>query len=145
MLQPVTILLIEDEPADARLTQIALQRARLVNDLYIVTDGEQALDFLHQRGDYADAPRPDLVLLDLNLPRVSGYDVLAEIRATEALTAIPVIVLTSSTASLDVLESYRRHASCFISKPVQLEEFMEVIRAIEQFWFTIVKLPPTAN
>ena len=141
MAEPVTILLVEDEPADIRLTQIALQQAKLANELHVVTDGEQALDFLHRRGAFTDARRPDLVLLDLNLPRVNGYDVLAEIRATDELMTIPVIVLTTSSSQRDIVESYRRHANCFISKPVGVDEFLKVVATIEDFWLTIVKLP----
>jgi chemotaxis family two-component system response regulator Rcp1 len=145
MAEPVTILLVEDEPADVRLTQIALQQAKLVNELHVVTDGEQALDFLHRRGQYAAAPRPDLVLLDLNLPRVSGHEVLEDIRASDELTALPVIVLTTSSSQRDVVESYRRHANCFISKPVGVEEFLKVVATIEDFWLTIVRLPKPSD
>lgn len=138
---PAVILLVEDEPADARLTQIALQKAKLHNVLHIVRDGEEALDFLHQRGNHVEAPRPDLVLLDLNLPRISGYGVLEEIRSSDFLSMIPVIVLTTSAAQRDIVESYKRNANCYISKPVGAEEFLAVVRSIEEFWLTIVKLP----
>lgn len=145
VLEPVVILLVEDEPADVRLTQIALRDAKLHNELLVVHDGEQALDFLHQRGRFSDAPRPDLVLLDLNLPRVDGFSVLAEIRASESLTTIPVVILTTSSAQRDVVEGYRHRANCFVSKPVAVDEFLRVVAEIEEFWLSIVRLPPKGH
>jgi two-component system, chemotaxis family, response regulator Rcp1 len=139
--KPVQILLVEDNPGDVRLTIEALREGKVHNDLAVASDGEEALAYLRQTGKFADAPRPDVVLLDLNLPRKDGREVLAEIKADENLKRIPVVVLTTSRAEQDVLASYALHANCYITKPVDMEQFITVVRSIEDFWFTIVKLP----
>jgi len=143
--KPVEILLVEDEPGDAYLTSEALKAAKILNRVHLVEDGVEAMAFLHNEGAYADAPRPDLILLDLNLPRKDGRQVLAEIKNDPCLTAIPVVVLTTSSADEDVLRSYSLHANCYITKPVDLEQFMEVIQATQDFWLTIVRLPPLSS
>ena len=137
----IEILLVEDEPGDVRLTVEALRDARVRNRIHTVEDGVEALDFLHRRPPYADAPRPDLLLLDLNLPRKDGREVLAEIKADPALRTIPVVVLTTSRARDDVLRSYDLHANCFISKPMDFNEFSAVVKSIEDFWLTVARLP----
>lgn len=140
--RPVEILLVEDNEGDVRLTREALREGHLRNRLHVVEDGEKALDFLFRRGVYADAPRPDLILLDLNLPRRDGREVLAEIKADTSLKRIPVVVLTTSRAEEDLARSYDLHANCFITKPVDFDQFIQVVKTIENFWFTIVVLPP---
>jgi CheY-like chemotaxis protein len=137
----IDILLVEDSAGDVRLTIEALKEAKVRNRLNVVTDGVEALDFLYRRGKYTDAPRPDLILLDLNLPRKDGRDVLAVIKDEEDLRRIPVVVLTTSQAEEDILQAYDLHANCYISKPVDFEQFMNVVRSIEDFWLTVVKLP----
>jgi chemotaxis family two-component system response regulator Rcp1 len=139
---PVEILLVEDNSADVRLTREALTSGRLLNNLNVAKDGVEAMAYLRQEGTFAGATRPDLVLLDLNLPKKDGYEVLAEIKADENLKLIPVVVLTTSTQEEDILEAYRLHASCYINKPRDLHQFMKVVKSIEDYWFTIVKLPP---
>ena len=139
---PIEILLIEDNPGDVRLTKEALRDSKVINNLSVVSDGVQALEFLHREGRYADAVRPDVILLDLNLPRKDGREVLEEIKADPDLKRIPVVVITSSSSEEDVLRSYNLHANCYISKPVDLEQFIAVVRSIEDFWMGIVKLPP---
>ena len=139
---PIEILLIEDNPGDVRLTKEALRDSKVINNLSVVSDGVQALEFLHREGRYADAVRPDVILLDLNLPRKDGREVLEEIKANPDLKRIPVVVITSSSAEEDVLRSYNLHANCYISKPVNLEQFIAVVKSIEDFWMGIVKLPP---
>ncbi len=141
MTRPADILLVEDSPGDIRLTVEALKESRITNNLHIVTDGEEAMDFLFKRGKFLEAPTPDLILLDLNLPRKSGFEVLAEIKENDILTVIPVIVLTTSQSERDIIMSYKMHVNCFVSKPVEFDAFFNVIRSIEDFWFTIVKLP----
>jgi chemotaxis family two-component system response regulator Rcp1 len=136
------ILLVEDNPGDVRLTREALKDAKVWTSLHVVEDGVAALDFLHRRGEYADAVRPDLVLLDLNLPRKDGREVLAAIKSENALKAIPVVILTTSQAEEDVVKAYNLNANCFITKPVDFEKFVNIVRAIEEFWLTIVTLPP---
>ena len=138
----VKILLVEDSPSDTELTVEALAGAKICNRLSIVDDGVKAMEFLHRQGAYTNAPRPDLIMLDLNLPRKDGREVLAEIKADKALQTIPVVVLTTSQAEQDVLHAYSRHANCYITKPVDFRQFLEVVEAIESFWLTIVKLPP---
>ncbi len=138
----VEILLVEDNEGDVRLTREALKEGRIRNRLSVVQDGEQALAFLRREGVHADAPRPDLILLDLNLPRLDGREVLAAIKNDPALKSIPVVVLTSSRTEQDLLRAYDLHANCFITKPVEFEQFIEVVRSIEDFWLTIVVLPP---
>jgi CheY-like chemotaxis protein len=140
--EPVDILLVEDNPGDVRLTREAFAEARINNDLHDVNDGEAALDFLHQRDDHADAPRPDLILLDLNLPKVDGLDVLEEVKSHDDLRTIPVVVLTSSEAEEDVVQSYEQHTNAYLTKPIDPNEFVDVIRSFERFWLTLVELPP---
>ncbi len=141
-LQPIEILLVEDNPGDIRLTQEALKEGRIHNHLNIVRDGISALEYLTQAGPYAHAIRPDLILLDLNLPKMDGREVLAKIKTNPKLKRIPVVILTTSKNEEDILKSYNLHANCYITKPVDLEQFFEVIRSIEGFWLTIVRLPP---
>jgi CheY-like chemotaxis protein len=139
--RPIEILLVEDNPADVRLTVEGLKEAKISNRLHTVMDGQAALDFLYRRGDHVDALRPDLILLDLNLPGIDGRAVLSRIKEDPSLKLIPVVVLTSSEAESDILKSYESHANCFISKPIDLNGFMRVVKAIECFWFAIVSLP----
>lgn len=138
----VDILLVEDNPGDARLAEEAMKEAKVRNKLYVVKDGVEAMAFLRREGPYAAMPRPDLILLDLNLPRKDGREVLAEIKQDPSLRRIPVVVLTTSQADEDVVKSYDLRVNCYIAKPVDLEQFMKVIKAIDDFWLTIVKLPP---
>jgi CheY-like chemotaxis protein len=140
--QAVHVLLVEDDPGDVLMTKEAFEHYKLNNVLHVVTDGEQALQFLRRTGDYADAPRPGLILLDLNLPRLDGLEVLAELKADPVLKVIPVVILTTSQAQQDVLRSYALHANAYVSKPVDFETFMEVIRQIDNFFVTVVKLAP---
>jgi CheY-like chemotaxis protein len=140
--QAVHVLLVEDDPGDVLMTREAFEHYKLRNVLHVVTDGEQALQFLRRSGDYADAPRPGLILLDLNLPRVDGLEVLAEIKADPLLKVIPVVILTTSQAQQDVLRSYALHANAYVSKPVDFERFTEAIRQIDNFFVTLVKLAP---
>lgn len=137
----IEILLVEDNLGDARLTQEALREARVSNHLSLVRDGVEALAFLRREGGYASAPRPDLILLDLNLPRKDGREVLSEIKSDERLRRIPVVVLTVSQSDEDILRAYNLNANCYITKPVDLEHFIKVVRSIEDFWLAIVKLP----
>lgn len=139
---PVEILLVEDNPSDILLTRETLRDSKLWTRLHVVEDGEQALSFLFRKAPFDKAPRPDLVLLDLNLPNIDGREVLAVIKNDDALKTIPVVILTTSEADEDILASYRLHANCYISKPVNLDEFAKVVQAVENFWFTIVKLSP---
>ncbi len=139
---PIEILLVEDNPGDADLAREALENSKIRNTLSVVGDGEEALAFLRRSGKYAAAPRPDLILLDLNLPKKSGREVLAEIKSDDYFKRIPVVVLTVSKDEEDIMESYNLHANCFITKPIDLHQFLRVVRAIEDFWLTIVKLPP---
>ncbi|MBF0096810.1 MAG: response regulator [Magnetococcales bacterium] len=141
-IQPIDILLVEDNPGDIALTQEALQESKIYNRLHVVCDGEQAMAFLRGQNGFQNAPRPDLILLDLNLPRRNGREILQEIKQDRSLKAIPVVVLTTSNAEKDIVSSYELHANCYVSKPVDLDKFFQAIRSIEQFWFTIVKLPP---
>lgn len=141
-MQPIEILLVEDNPGDVRLTREALKDARVANTLHVVEDGVAALDYLRRQGQYSDAPRPHLVLLDLNLPKKNGREVLAEIKSDEHLKRIPVVILTTSQAEEDVLRAYNLHANCYITKPVDFTQFTKVVKTIEDFWLTIVTLPP---
>ncbi len=138
----VDVLLVEDDPGDILMTREAFEHYKIRNQLHVVTDGEQALEYLHQTGGYAGAPRPGLVLLDLNLPRRDGLEVLAELKQDPELRVIPVVILTTSQAEEDILRSYSLHANAYISKPVDFERFMDVIRQIDNFFITVVKLPP---
>ena len=139
--RPIEILLAEDSATDVLLAEEALEHAKMRNNLHVVKDGVEAMAFLRKEGKYADAPRPDLILLDLNMPRKDGREVLAEVKADDELKSIPVVVLTTSQAQEDVLKAYGLHANCYISKPVDFEQFTNVVQAIDQFWFTIVTLP----
>jgi CheY-like chemotaxis protein len=139
--RPVEILLVEDSPSDVDLTREALEDAKVRNNLSVVNDGVEALAFLRRQGQYANAPRPDLILLDLNMPRKDGREVLAEIKEDPQLRRIPVVILTTSEAEQDVLRSYNLHANCYVTKPVDLDRFVTVVRSIESFWLAIVKLP----
>lgn len=139
--ESIEILLVEDNPGDIRLTQEAMKDARVANNLHVVRNGEDALDFLLQQGNYPQAPRPDIILLDLNLPCKDGMEVLVEIKQLERLMNIPVVILTTSDAEEDILGAYQQHANCYITKPLDFGKFSEVVRLIEGFWFTIVKLP----
>ena len=143
-MKAIEILLVEDNPGDARLTREALAMSKLRNTLHLARDGEEALAFLRREGRFAGAPAPDLILLDLNLPRRSGREVLEEVKKDVALMHIPVVVLTSSQAEEDIMRSYQLHANCFITKPVDFEQLNRVVQGIEQFWFTLVTLPPGA-
>jgi len=139
--EPIEILLVEDNPGDVRLTQEVLNDGKVRNNMHVVKDGVDAISFLQQTGECAGAPRPDIILLDLNLPKKDGREVLAEIKADPDLKNIPVVVLTTSSAEQDIFRSYDLHANCYITKPVDLDQFIRVIRSIEDFWLTIVKLP----
>ena len=141
-IRPIDILLVEDNAADVRLTREALKDAKVLNTLHVVRDGLAALGFLHQRGPYAHSPRPDLILLDLNLPRKDGREVLAEIKQDTDLKRIPVVVLTTSRAEEDVIRSYDLHANAYVTKPVDLAQFLKVVRSLEAFWLVVVTLPP---
>jgi len=138
---PVDILLVEDNLGDARLTREALKEGKVYNNLHWVKDGVEALDFLHRRGKHAGAPQPDIILLDLNLPKKDGREVLEEIKGDERLRHIPVVILTTSKAEEDVLKTYELHANCYVTKPVDLEKFITVVQAIDNFWLTVVTLP----
>ncbi len=140
--RPVEILLVEDNPGDVGLTRETLKDSKLLNHMTVVGDGVEAMALLRREGKYADTIRPDLILLDLNLPKKDGREVLREIKTDEQLRRIPVVVLTTSSAEQDILKTYDLHANCYITKPVNLDQFTAVVKAIEEFWFTIVKLPP---
>ena len=139
---PVEILLVEDDPGDVLMTQEALSDAKLVNNLHVVDNGEEALTFLRQQSPYEDAPRPGLILLDLNLPRVDCREVLAQIKADEGLRRIPVVVLTTSEAEEDILRSYDLHANAYVTKPVDFDSFVRVVRQVDDFYISVVRLPP---
>jgi chemotaxis family two-component system response regulator Rcp1 len=137
----IEILLVEDNPGDVRLTREALKEGKVLNTLHVVGDGVEALEFLRNAGQYARAAHPDIILLDLNLPRKDGREVLADIKSDPNLRRIPVVILTTSKAEEDIIKSYDLHANCFITKPVDLDQFITVVKSVEEFWFTIVKLP----
>ena len=141
--RPVEVLLVEDNPGDVRLTQEALKDGRVLVNLTVAYDGVEALDILHKRGTHGNKPRPDLILLDLNLPKKNGREVLEAIKADDDLKRIPVIVMTTSKAEQDVHRAYHLNANCYVTKPVDLDEFLNVVRSIEDFWLTIVTLPQT--
>ncbi len=145
IMQPIDILLVEDNPGDARLAKEALNDSKLKNNLFIVSDGVEAMSFLRKEGKYAQMPTPDLILLDLNLPKKDGREVLKEIKEDDKFKRIPVVILTMSRAEEDVLASYNLHANCFISKPIDLNQFLKVVHSIEDFWLTIVKLPQSSK
>jgi two-component system, chemotaxis family, response regulator Rcp1 len=138
---PIEILLVEDSPGDVLLTREALRDAKIRLNLQVAADGEEAMALLRREGKYAAAPRPDLVLLDLNLPKKDGREVLQEIKADSNLAVIPVVILTTSASEVDILRSYQLHANCFVTKPVDLEQFLIVVKSIDNFWLTVVKLP----
>ncbi|MFT5467541.1 MAG: chemotaxis family two-component system response regulator Rcp1 [Verrucomicrobiales bacterium] len=138
----IDILMVEDNPGDVGLTKAALEDGKIANLLHVCMNGEDALSFLKREGDYVDAPRPDIILLDLNLPGMHGAELLEEIKQDPILTRIPVVVLTTSTADEDILKAYQLHASCYITKPVDFEQFIKVVHSFEDFWFAVVKLPP---
>ncbi len=140
-LKSIEILLVEDNPGDACLAREALEESKISNQLHIVEDGEEALAFLRQQGRFSTAPRPDLILLDLNLPKIDGRQVLAEIKSDDDLKRIPVVILTTSRSEEDVLKSYNLHANCYVTKPIDLNQFLRVVRSIEDFWLSIVVLP----
>ena len=142
---PIEILLVEDSPGDVRLTQEALRDAKVQNNLHIASDGMEATAFLWRQGKYANAPRPDLILLDLNLPKKGGREVLEEIKQDPSLKSIPVVILTTSAAEEDILRSYQLHANCYITKPVDLDQFLKIVKTIDNFWLAIVKLPTVAK
>ncbi|MFM8425429.1 MAG: response regulator [Chloroflexota bacterium] len=136
------ILLVEDSPADVLIAREALKEAKLINTIHVTEDGMEAMEFLNKRGKFASAPRPDLILLDLNLPRKNGREVLEEIKNDANLKSIPVVVLTTSSAEEDILRSYNLHANCYVVKPVEFDSFVKAIQSIQHFWFSIVALPP---
>jgi CheY-like chemotaxis protein len=140
--QPIEILLVEDSPGDVRLTQEALKDAKVHVSLQVARDGIEAMSFLKQEGEYANSPRPDLILLDLNLPKKDGREVLQEIKGSPTLKSIPVVILTTSASNVDILRSYMLHANCYITKPVNLDGFLKVVKTIDGFWLSVVKLPP---
>jgi chemotaxis family two-component system response regulator Rcp1 len=143
--KPIVVLLVEDSLGDVRLTREAFRDARVHINLQVAPDGVDAMAYLRREGVYASAPRPDLILLDLNLPRKDGRQVLKEIKETETLATIPVVILTTSDSEADILKSYRLHANCYITKPVDLEGFLKVVRSIDGFWLSVVKLPHETN
>jgi CheY-like chemotaxis protein len=138
----VDILLVEDNPGDVRLAKEALRDSKVHNNIFVVEDGVEAMDFLRRKGKYKGMPRPDLILLDLNLPRKTGREVLAEVKTDESLKRIPVVVLTVSRDEEDILKAYNLHANCYVTKPIDFEQFIKITKTIEDFWLTIVKLPP---
>ena len=139
---PIEILLVEDNPGDVRLTKEALKEGKVYSNLHTVKDGVEAMEFLRRQGKYSSVPRPDIILLDLNLPRKDGREVLQEIKSDSSLKRIPVVVLTTSKAEEDVLRTYNLHANCYVTKPVDLEKFIVVVKSIDRFWLTVVTLPP---
>jgi chemotaxis family two-component system response regulator Rcp1 len=141
-LRPINILLVEDNPTDVMLTKQALKHAKVINTLYVATDGIKAMEFLRSEAGNPETPRPDLILLDLNMPRMNGQEVLAEIKTDENLKSIPVVILTTSAAETDVARAYKHHANSYITKPVDFEGFVEVIHSIQGFWVCVVTLPP---
>lgn len=145
VLDSIDILVVEDNPGDARLIREILNENKLYSSLYIVNDGVEAMSYLHNEGKFSIAPKPDLIILDLNLPRKDGREVLAEIKADDELKHIPIVIMTISQAEEDILKTYKLHANCYITKPIDLNEFIKVIKSIEDFWFSVVKLPPKAT
>ncbi len=139
---PIKILLVEDNPGDVRLTVELFKECKIRNDMFVVNDGIEAMEYLRHAGKYADSKHPDLILLDLNLPRKDGREVLKEIKTDEKLKRIPVVILTTSRAEADIIRTYDSYANCYVTKPVNLDEFMKVVQSIESFWLSIVKLPP---
>jgi chemotaxis family two-component system response regulator Rcp1 len=144
-LKPIEILLVEDNPGDVQLTKEALEEGNLFVNLSVANDGVEAMAFLRRQGEHADAPTPDIILLDLNLPKKGGREVLQEIKADADLKCIPVVVLTTSEAEADIVSTYGLHANCYITKPVDMDQFIKIVQLLEQFWFTIVQLPSPRN
>jgi two-component system, chemotaxis family, response regulator Rcp1 len=144
-IKPIDILVVEDNSGDARLIKEALNDDKIFSSLYIVNDGVEAMDFLRRKGKYKTAPEPDLIILDLNLPKKDGREVLAELKADDELKHIPIVIMTISQAEEDIIKSYNLHANCFITKPIDLNQFIKVVKSIEDFWFSIVKLPPKSD
>lgn len=144
-IKPIEILLIEDNPGDIRLTVEAFKEIKLLNNLYVVEDGIEAIAYLKNEGKYKKQPRPDLILLDLNLPKKDGREVLGEIKKDNDLKRIPVIILTISQADEDIITTYNLHANCYVNKPINMEQFVKVVKSIGDFWFSIVKLPPNGK
>ncbi|WP_405189065.1 response regulator [Streptomyces anulatus] len=142
--QPIEVLLVEDDPGDELMTREAFEDNKIRNTLHVVRDGQEALDFLYRRGEYTEAPRPDLVLLDLNLPKYDGRQVLEQIKGDSELSLIPVVVLTTSSAEEDILRSYKLHANAYVTKPVDLDQFIAAVRQIDEFFVTVVRLPGRA-
>jgi len=140
--KPIDILLVEDNPGDVRLTREALKEGKIKNNLFVTSNGVEALEFLKQEGEYTDAIRPDLILLDLNMPRMDGRELLEKIKQEPDLRRIPVVILTTSKSEEDIVKSYDLHANCYITKPVDLDQFINVVKSVEDFWLTVVKLPP---
>lgn len=140
-METVNILLVEDNPADARLIEEVFKDTNVKNRIFVVKDGVEAMDFLYNENNYVDAPRPEIILLDLNLPRKDGREVLKEVKANEDLKSIPIVILTTSSAKEDVIRTYNNHANCYITKPVDFDQFLQVINAIEDFWLKVVNLP----
>ena len=145
IIRTVEILLVDDNPGDIRLTQEALKDSKVLNNLHVVEDGLEALNYLRKKGEFKNEVTPDLILLDLNLPKRNGREVLSEIKEDELLKHIPVVILTISRAEEDILKSYELHANCYITKPVDMNQFVKIVRSIENFWFSIVKLPPNTD
>ncbi len=143
--RPIDILLVEDNPGDIRLTVEALKEGKITNNLLIAKDGQEALDILYRNGKYTDAPRPDIILLDLNLPKKDGREVLEQIKKDQDLMSIPIVVLTMSKAEEDILNTYQLHANCYITKPIDMAQFLSIMKLTESFWLTIVKLPPRST
>ena len=139
--EPIKILLVEDQPADVRLTEEVLKQGKVANELYVAEDGEKAMQFLRQEGEFEGVPMPDLVILDLNLPRMDGKEVLQAIKSDPAFLKIPVLILTTSAAERDILDAYEHHVNAYITKPIDLDEFVAVVSSIEEFWLSIVRLP----
>jgi chemotaxis family two-component system response regulator Rcp1 len=144
-IHPIEILLVEDNPGDSRLAKEALKDSKLKNNLYVAEDGIEAMNFLRQIGKYSNMPRPDLIILDLNLPKKDGREVLAEVKNDDNLKRIPVVILTISKAEEDIIKTYNLHANCYVTKPLDLDQFIKVVKSIEDFWLTIVKLPNGKN
>ncbi len=144
-LKAVEILLIEDNPGDVRLTIEALKESKILNNLHVAVDGIEAMSYLNREGKFKDEPRPDLIILDLNLPKKDGSEVLEEIKEDESLKKIPVVILTTSEAEQDIIKSYELHANCYITKPVNMDQFIKVVKSIGDFWFSIVILPPSED
>lgn len=141
--EPIEILLAEDNPGDVKLTEKALEEGHISNNLHVVTDGIEAMEFLRREGEYAEKPQPDLVLLDLNMPRMDGRDVLEKMQAEDPLRRIPVVILTSSEAEEDIVRSYELSANAYLTKPVDFDGFVDIVERIEEFWFSVVRMPPT--